>query len=281
MDFKNYLKENAKKVEEELDKILTKFLKEVKTVSPKLSSLAQEFINFSQGGKRVRGVLCILGYQLAKGSGKEIIKIGAALEILHSAILAHDDIIDKSSLRRGQPTLHQALGGNQYGISQALVLGDIGLYLQTRVITSSTFPNKTKIKAINHLSQTIISTGLGQLLDVKLHNSNISKASQDDMQRLYLLKTALYTISGPLILGAILAGSGSKLIKAVKNFGENLGIAYQIKDDILDKEATGQARKQLKEYTELAEKIIPKLSSNAKIRLLLKDLCLYLLERTR
>lgn len=295
MDFKSYLKTNAQKIEKELDEILSEFLREVRKTCPKLVPLIKQFINSCQGGKRIRGVLCKMGYEIAMSVSKkgswtsqdDIIKVGAALEILHTAFLVHDDIIDQSPTRRGQLTLYKALrpkdgrvGGDHYGISQALVLGDIGLYLPTKIIAGSAFPQETKIKAIDHLSLTIINTGLGQLLDVKLHNLNIAKASQDDMQKLYLLKTALYTISGPLILGAILAGATTSLLEKLDRFGTNLGIAYQIRDDILDGEAGDQERKQLREYTTKAEKIIPDITSNAKIRKLLKDLCQYLLERS-
>src|SRR5438445_661007 len=99
----------------------------VKLNSPILSNLI--FSSFCKksnaGGKGIRGVLVKIGYQIAGGKNKKaILDIASAYEIFHTSILAHDDIIDKSTQRRGEPSLYEALGGKHYGISQAICLAD-------------------------------------------------------------------------------------------------------------------------------------------------------------
>lgn len=253
MDFKSYLKETARELDQEIENILGDWLKEVEKTSPKLVPLAQAFIKACQGGKRIRGTLVKLGYEIAmsswldqdlKDSGvvpqsgisqndnSEVIKIGAAYEIFHAAILAHDDISDLSPLRRGQKSLYRALGGNHHGISQAINLGDAGYFLATKVISESDFPDKEKNKALAHFSKTMVATATGQMLDIELPHLG-GKRVEEDVIKIMKLKTGQYSASAPLQIGAILAGVDQKLLGCLGLFGENLGIAFQIQDDIL------------------------------------------------
>ena len=241
MDFKSYLRVNAQTIDEKLDEILSKLLKEIKKTNIKLLPLALGLYNSCKGGKRIRGTLVKLGYEIAMSNlkwqmsnlqHKDIIKIAAAFEILHTAILIHDDIIDKSPTRRGQKTLYRALGRDHYGISQAISIGDVGLYLPIKIISESKFLHEYKIKALKHISETIINTAWGEVLDVELPHLG-EKMEEEDVIAIHKLKTAQYTISGPLILGAILGGASEKLLEVLGQFGKNLGIAFQIQDDIL------------------------------------------------
>lgn len=295
MNFEEYLKENAKAINKELDLILSGFVSEAKKTNVKLTPFALELKNSSKGGKRIRGVLCKLGYEFAKTHlpgvkarpEGEILKIGTALEILHTALLIHDDIMDKSPIRRNNPSLYKALGGNHKAISQAISLGDIGFYLPVKLISGSAFADEVKIKALSFLSEVIINTGWGQILDVELtqsdHTSGESKPTQEVIKFINLFKTAKYTIAGPLQIGAILAGADKKLINLLGQFGENLGIAFQIKDDILDGTVNGLASEQelALKYVFEAKKIIPKITSDPKMKKLLEDMGEYLIQRTK
>lgn len=282
MDFKAYLKDNAQWVERILDEILLEFVKETKKANIKLSPFAKSFLNSCRGGKRIRGILVNLGYEIALPTkfNYDIYKIGAAFEILHTALLIHDDIIDQSPKRRGQPSLYMALGGNHYGISQAISLGDIGLYLPIKIITKTSFSAEPKIKALNYFSQILINTGWGQIMDME--KSPVDLSSKDkDIEFVNLYKTAKYTIAGPLQLGAILAGAEKRLVKKLGEFGENLGIAFQIQDDILDKEIKDEdkARAQELEYASKAKKMIPGITKNNKFAKMLEGMSDYLIER--
>ena len=226
MNFKDYLKSTALEIDQEIDNFFQIWIKEVKKISPTLVPLAKVLQENCKGGKRMRGALVKLGYELSKGkSKKDILKVSAAVEIFQTAILAHDDIIDQSPLRRGRPTIYQALGGDHYGVSQTICLGDIGFFLAVRLISESNFPPDQKNQAIQAFAQTVINTGLGEMLDV---------GAGEEVLTIHRLKTSYYTIINPLQLGVILSGSSTlSKLRGVEIFGENLGLAFQIQDDIL------------------------------------------------
>ncbi len=233
MDFKVYLKDVAQEIDQEIERFSRIWLEEVREVSPTLVPLAQVLIENCAGGKRLRGTLVKLGYEIGEDHlGGEIIKVGAAYEIFQTAILAHDDIIDQSDLRRGKPTIYKQLGGGHYGISQTIALADIGFFLTVRLISEANFPEDRKNRAISAFAQTVINTGLGEVLDVELPHLKGDRVDKEVII-IHKLKTAYYTIIDPLQLGAILAGGSQKLLNNLEEFGENLGIAFQVQDDIL------------------------------------------------
>ncbi len=296
MDFKKYLEKGARQVDQELEKILSQFLNDVKNTNTKLIPFALGLINSCKGGKRIRGVLVKLGYEIATvrqgGPRNDVVWIGAAFEILHAGLLIHDDIMDKSLTRRGQPSLYQALSrpkdgrvaGDHYGVSQAINIGDISLYLPIKIITESNFLGDIKIKALNHLSQIIINTGWGQVLDVELGERVKGKGeSEKDIKFININKTAKYTIAGPLQIGAILGGADERVVRELGVFGENAGVAFQIQDDILDREAVSadQAKSKALKYTLEAKKVIPKITKDEKMRKLLEEMVDYLVERDK
>ncbi len=248
MDFKDYLKTAAEEIDAELERFLKSWSAEVERISPSLPPLADVFIQNCYGGKRLRGALVKLGYEITRDrslaiSQDDINKIAAAVEIFQTAILAHDDIIDQSPTRRGRPTVYMSLGGDHYGISQTIALADIGFFLAVRLLSSASFPAEYKNQAIQAFSQTVINTCLGEVLDVEL--PHLKKRTDQDVIAIHTLKTAYYTIIDPLRLGIILAGGDESLLASVEEFGKNLGIAFQIQDDILgvfgDEETLGKS----------------------------------------
>lgn len=292
MDFKDYLDKSAKEIDRKVEKILNKEIKEAKKIDKKLVPLLEVFAACCMGGKRIRGTLVKLGYDIAqsvilrakpegynyilRSAQNDIIKVAAAYEIMHAAILAHDDIIDQSLIRRGHPSLYQALGAGQYGISQAISLGDLGFFLSIKIISESKFPEKEKVKALNYFSKIMMDTSLGEMLELE----------DGDVLTTAKLKTARYTISGPLIMGIILGGGNGKIIRQLEVFGENLGIAYQIKDDILDKDGYYKgglvaAKKEAEKYKNKAMKILPSILKDKKMSKLLEQMAEYLVERKR
>lgn len=268
MDFKKYLQKVAQELDREVEKILRNEVNKTKIIDEKLALLVKAFSNSCKGGKRIRGALVNLGYQLAAGKSEEIIRIGAAYEILHTAILIHDDIIDQSLTRRDQPSLYQALGGNHYGISQAISLADYGFFLAFKLIADT--------NAAEVFSQIMMDTAFGQMLELEKANPLLVAK----------FKTARYTIAGPLQIGAVLAGANQKLIRVLGEFGESLGIAFQIQDDILDSEmdwlgGMSNAKKKANEYQNKAIKILPEITKNKKMSKILHQMAEYLVQRTK
>ncbi|TSC90215.1 MAG: Polyprenyl synthetase superfamily [Microgenomates group bacterium Gr01-1014_5] len=232
-DFQKYLAQAVGEVNKVMEISLGKWSREAGSIHSSLGPLAKLFTDRNFGGKTLRGCLVKLGYDLAEGSAtKEIYKAGAAVEVFQTAILAHDDIIDKSPTRRGKPTLYRELGGDHYAISQTICLGDMGFFLAVRLISESNFNDKNKNNAVSAFSNMVINTGLGEMLDVELPRLPTSKTDAAVLQ-IHRLKTSYYTMIYPLSIGAILAGAKRPLLKHFEVFGENLGIAFQIQDDIL------------------------------------------------
>lgn len=233
MHLNDYLKTTAKEINKQLYQITSGWYDQAILVSPEAKPLYKAFISSIYGGKVIRGTLVKLGYALTSSpSTPEILKPAAAFEILHSALLAHDDIIDRSPTRRGRPSLYNTLGGNHYGVSQTICLGDLGLFLATQIISESNFDAGLKNQAITLFSQTVINTILGEVLDIQLPYLGQVRKEQDVIN-IHKFKTASYTVVGPLSVGAILGRAPQHLIGCIRMFGENLGVAFQIQDDIL------------------------------------------------
>lgn len=229
MLFNDFLYSTAPKVESELEKILAKNPEKQAT---SLKGLFKAFSDANFGGKFLRGVLVILGYKLSNGpDNRDIYKVASALEILHTSLLAHDDIIDKSVKRRGKESLYSVLGGDHYGLSQAICLADFGFFLSIKLISGTNFKPEFKIKTISLVSEILSETLQGEMLDIKLAKDKFYKT--ESSLNIALLKTAKYSLSGPLTIGATLAGAPENLVKKLTEIGDNLGIAYQIQDDIL------------------------------------------------
>ncbi len=233
MEFEEFLNKQVSLIDKRLNKILESHSQELGQINLQLRKLFKEFIKVSQGGKRIRGALVLLGYQI--GGGKDFTKVldaGVSYEVFQTAILSQDDVIDESLLRRGKPSLYAALGGEHRGISETICLSDLGFFIAYKLVSDLGINPEYKIRAINVFSNTQINTVNGQILDIETPYFKDDFAEKDIL-KIALLKTARYTISGPLTLGATLAGVDSETLEDLKKFGDNIGIAFQIQDDIL------------------------------------------------
>jgi geranylgeranyl diphosphate synthase type I len=247
MDFKTYLSTVPADIDRRLDYYLEQWVDTHMHYSPLLQPLYVHFKDACADGKRLRATLVKLGFDMTGGvSNDAVYDVALAYEIFQTAILAHDDIIDKSPLRRGKPTLHKALESHgreflspqknmaHYGLSQTICLGDMGLYMAIQLIADSDFEPTIKNKAISYFTQTVIDTIAGELLDVELpYVLDPHNITADDLMSVCRYKTARYTITGPLMLGSLLANASDYTRDAIKNFGDHLGIAFQLKDDLL------------------------------------------------
>lgn len=231
-DFTTYLKQTSAEIEKELNTFSHYWNQYIQTGFSDLEEINKRFTQSFYGGKMLRGTLVKLGYELfEKKSSHEIIKPAIAWELLHTALLIHDDIIDQSPTRRGKPSMHLTKKDAHYGISQALCLGDLGIVHAIKLINESIFPVEVKNRATSYFLQIISDTILGEMLDVEI--SQMHKRTEKQIMDIHKMKTANYTIVGPLTLGALLAGAGDSDLEKIKHFGEPLGIAFQIQDDIL------------------------------------------------
>ncbi|MBM4401726.1 MAG: polyprenyl synthetase family protein [Candidatus Cloacimonetes bacterium] len=240
---KVYLKDYINKTNPIISNFFDQKIKEAAKISPITEQMMQRYKNFMSGGKRLRGALIKLGYECFGGQDERaILETSIAIEIIHSFLLMHDDIMDHDDLRRGQPTIHRQFqrvheenyqkgDPAHYGTCLAIDLGDAGSFLAHEVLCNSSFPSKIKVRAIDLLNKILLNTAYGQALDVAYENfANITQA---DVMRVHTHKTAYYTVTGPLSLGATLAGAGERQIEKIRPYGQPVGIAFQIRDDIL------------------------------------------------
>lgn len=243
MDAKSYLANYSKKA----DRYLAKFFAKKKKVGAKIDGSIVEnleiFENYTAGGKKLRGALTFLGYQIAGGKDfRAILPVSCGIELLHNFLLIHDDIIDKDDTRRGKPTIHNVYskeGGEHFGMSKAIIVGDIGAFLGYELIAGSEFPKRRITLALAKLNEYLLGTGYGQILDIEFDYKD--EVSWDDILKVRTYKTAYYTFVMPLVIGAILGEAGDKILDLLEKYGIPVGIAFQLADDILG--AFGDPRK--------------------------------------
>jgi len=242
-----YIRGWKKILEPYIDSYLGGLIEKQKRREPRIAALYEIFREAGKGGKCIRGSLVKLGHELATGrpAGEEILPASAAFEILQTAILGHDDVIDKSPLRRGRDSIWRAASrrtavrradSHHYGISQAICLGDAGIFLANRLVAESPFAPERKIEALKTFLDVQLNTVDGEMLDVLMSHEK-DYGDEAGVLTIASLKTAWYTIVGPLQLGAALGGAAPELLNAMKRYGMALGVAFQLKDDILGIEA--------------------------------------------
>ncbi|MFZ4399785.1 MAG: polyprenyl synthetase family protein [Bacteroidales bacterium] len=189
-------------------------------------SLLYEPINYtlSQGGKRIRPVLTLLACELFGGNIEKAVYPAIGMEIFHNFTLLHDDIMDKAPIRRGKDTVYK-----KWNTNIAILSGDTMFAMAYEYIL------KTEIKFIpdilHVLSRTAIEVCEGQQFDMNFEtDDNISISDYIEMIR---LKTAVL-LGGSLKIGAIIGGANSESANNIYDFGINIGLAFQLKDDLLD-----------------------------------------------
>lgn len=219
------------------------------------------------GGKRLRGRFCIAGWRAVEEAARparpapdDVVAAAAALEIFHAAALVHDDIIDNSDTRRGRPAAHRALeeshrrsgwagDGAAFGRSSAILLGDLlvawsdDLFEEGLALARSA-PASTARAEYAAMRREVT---IGQFLDVAEESAFLTEPDERHAERalrVASLKSARYSIQQPLAIGAALAGADDAQASALSAFGHPLGMAFQLRDDVLgvfgDERETGK-----------------------------------------
>lgn len=228
---------NTIKMEEvqNIENILCKYLPE-QTGYQKLIMEAMEY-SLMAGGKRLRPMLMKETYELFGGTDEVIEPFMAALEMIHTYSLVHDDLpaMDNDEYRRGRKTTHVV-----YGEAMGILAGDalLNYAFETAAKAFTMFPDKSLQigKAMQVLAGKAGIYGMigGQVVDVTSVGKSVSK---DKLDFIYELKTSAL-IESAMMIGAILAGAGEADVKKVEQIAKNVGIAFQIQDDILDVTST-------------------------------------------
>ncbi len=209
-------------------------------LSPVLLSNIQDFV--LRDGKRIRPILFIIGYLgFCKTPAAHLYTCAISFELLHDFTLIHDDIIDKSDMRRGKPSVHTLL--NHYltrfkkikfnGQDLAIVIGDILYALALYAFLSIKEDRKRKERALQKFIETTICTGAGEFNELLCGAEDIETITKGHIYKTYDLKTAYYSFAAPLIIGAELAGAPHRELVKLSDYGVYLGRAFQIRDDII------------------------------------------------
>ena len=219
------------------------------------------------GGKRVRPALVLLATQAVHGDVEAALPVACAIEDFQSAALIHDDIADKSELRRGEPCLYRRLGtGLAINVGDAALVHTIG-----RICHSNTYDETTRLRLIDALISMQERTLEGQALDLGWTQENRWDITPDEYLFMATSKTAYYSAAYPLLCGAIVGGGTAEQRSALEAFGLKAGLAFQLQDDLLN--LVGDAKTQGKDFrsditegkrTLLVVKAIEALLANAK-----------------
>lgn len=238
MDLNSYLKEKENIINKALDSLLPK-----EDEFPQKLHKAMRYSVFA-GGKRIRPILCLASAEIFEGVSNNIINVACAIEMIHTYSLIHDDLpaIDNDDLRRGIPTNHKV-----FGEAMAILAGDALLTSAFAVMAKcdAKTPDEDMhiLKAVRVIAEAAGSTGMvgGQVVDIESEGKEVAFPL---LEYIHIHKT------GELILascraGVIMANGDDKSLDAVTKYGEAIGLAFQITDDLLDiegnREETGKA----------------------------------------
>lgn len=218
---------------------------QIDPVYKKLLSRMQEFIR-RPGGKRLRPYLMYLSYIGSGGTdAATALDVAVSLELYHNLFLIHDDIIDRDLVRYNGPNIAGAYladftsrlssptEARHLADSMALLAGDATFGLALSTVIESNFSSDIKVAAVRRINRMIIEEAGGELLDVMIPVLNEVDRSKERLLQVCRYKTASYSFSAPLQLGAICAGQNSQAIPVWDDYAIPLGIAYQLADDIL------------------------------------------------
>lgn len=198
-----------------------------------------------RGGKRLRALLVLGGYHIATGRDPgPALSAAAGIEQFQSWMLIHDDIIDHAEERRGGPSVHRMLStqhgderllgsSTDYGIGMGITLGDLQEPFSVAAFLRSPVPAPRRLQALDEYVRMTRETAYGQLLDVRNGVLPIDRVREEDVLEVHRRKTAEYTVVGPLRIGAMLGGGSPKLLADLAAIGTDLGIAFQLRDDVL------------------------------------------------
>jgi len=206
-------------------KIVNKYLNSKLKGNPKkLYDAAGHLI--VNGGKRLRPYMVIRSCQILKGKVSNAMPAASAVEMVHNFTLVHDDIMDNDEMRHGVPTVHK-----KFGMPIAILAGDVLFSKAFQVITDSKLSTNATIQLVSRLAKACVDVCEGQLLDVKMAEEKKIPVQAEYITMIGKKTAALFDVS--CAMGAICATNKMKDITNLSSFGRNLGIAFQITDDLI------------------------------------------------
>lgn len=223
-------------------------MKHAAFISEKFDSLTKEYFDIEPNnlyepvryimgldGKRIRPLLALYATELFGGNVNEVIIPAYGVELFHNFTLVHDDIMDRSELRRGKPAVH-----TKYGLNAGILSGDLMMVKSLEL--ASINKGEMSVEMFQLMTKTSVEVYEGQQMDVDFES--MTEVKEADYIEMIRLKTAVL-LGCSLNLGAIVAGATARNQELIKNFGTDIGIAFQIQDDYLDSFGTAEVGKQI------------------------------------
>jgi geranylgeranyl diphosphate synthase type II len=199
----------------------------------------------TRGGKRFRPRMVMTAYEGLGGDDSQAAAyVGAAFELLHTALIVHDDVIDRDFSRRGIPNVSGSYRdiattagipiptAEHRGLSAAVIAGDLALFNSYRLIDKSGASDGVRERLLEIMDDALFASAAGELIDVDF-SLTTQMPPVDAVLTMERLKTAVYSFECPLQAGAVLAGAPEDVVVMLGQFGREIGIAYQIHDDLL------------------------------------------------
>jgi geranylgeranyl diphosphate synthase, type I len=203
----------------------------------------QRIREYALKGKLIRGCLIMMSCNMfPKYDEENALKAACAIELIHSSLLMHDDIMDRDDMRRGHPAMHYQYekiaiendfhSPKHFGLSMGICVGDISFFLAMELISSINIEDNFRKEIDKVYFDTICKVGLAQMQDVDFEYIT-GDVPEGEILSMYRYKTARYTFSLPLMIGALISGCDDDIVHNLGLIGEDMGIVFQIKDDEL------------------------------------------------
>ncbi|MFB2557198.1 polyprenyl synthetase family protein [Herbiconiux liangxiaofengii] len=235
--------------QQHVDRVLAGFFSDshyrARSLGAPYAALWQTLERNTIGGKRFRPRMVMAAYEALGGTDLDAAAhVGAAFELLHTALIVHDDVIDRDFVRRGGPNVSGSYRdiattagiplptAEHRGMSVAVIAGDLALFNAYRLIDRSGVDGILRTRLHDILDEAMFVSAAGELYDVDF-SIRPEPPSVDEIVEMERLKTAGYSFEGPLQAGAVLAGAPADAVEALGRFGRDIGIAYQVVDDLL------------------------------------------------
>jgi geranylgeranyl diphosphate synthase type I len=232
------------KVERHLEAFLRHKTAEATRISPGAEELIRVLSEFTlRGGKRLRAGLVYYGHRCFSGRDTEAVWNAAiCMELVQSFLLIHDDVIDEDDTRRGGWTVHRHYSDlhreryhrrdpKHFGESMAILCGDLALALANEILGRLALDTPARGTILDRMHRMVSDAIYGECMDVL--SEVAAEVSEQDILGIGMLKTASYTVEGPLHMGALLGGAGSEDLERLSRYAIPLGNAFQVRDDIL------------------------------------------------
>lgn len=238
-------------VSQRLDNFLTEQLLYAAALGPEAEMLTRSGASALRGGKRLRARFCLTGWECvrpsATGFDDAALAVATSLEVFHAAALVHDDLVDNSDTRRGQPAAHRALqsahraagwtgDSDAFGRSGAILLGDLLVAWSDDLLEEGLRGSPTADETRRAYAQMRRDVTIGQFLDVAEESAYTVHPDDTHAERALRVasyKSARYSIQQPLQIGAALGGAAPAQSDALGRFGHDVGMAFQLRDDVL------------------------------------------------